>query len=98
MPAGQCLEHCHRALQHPRTTAPTVSLGSGSGARYIGGMTMADNDVLLVEIADYVALLTLNRPAVMNAIDRSLAEVIARTLPTLSRDPAVRVALVTGSG
>ncbi|HLH22609.1 MAG TPA: enoyl-CoA hydratase-related protein [Chloroflexota bacterium] len=59
---------------------------------------MADNDVLLVESADYVALLTLNRPAVMNAIDRSLAEAIARTMPALDRDPAVRVVVLTGAG
>jgi methylglutaconyl-CoA hydratase len=59
---------------------------------------MADNDVLLVEIADHVAQLTLNRPSVMNAIDRSLAEAIAGTLPALDRDPAVRAILLTGSG
>jgi enoyl-CoA hydratase/carnithine racemase len=61
-------------------------------------MTVSDNEVLQVEIADYVALLTLNRPAVLNAIDRYLAEEIARTLPALDRDPAVRVAVLTGTG
>jgi methylglutaconyl-CoA hydratase len=59
---------------------------------------MADNDVLLVEVADHVALLTLNRPSVLNAIDRALAEVIARTMPALDRDPAVRAAVLTGAG
>jgi enoyl-CoA hydratase len=55
-------------------------------------------DVLLVEVADHVALLTLNRPQVLNAIDRSLAEALTRTLPDLDRDPAVRAAIVTGAG
>jgi len=59
---------------------------------------VADADVLLVEIADYVALLTLNRPGVMNALDRTLAEALTATLPRLDRDPAVRVAILTGAG
>jgi enoyl-CoA hydratase/carnithine racemase len=58
----------------------------------------AENEVLLVEIADYVALLTLNRPAVLNAIDRSLAEALARTVSALDRDSSVRVAVLTGTG
>ena len=57
-----------------------------------------DSDVLLVEVADYVAMLTLNRPAVLNAIDRYLAEALARTMPVLDRDPAVRAVVVTGAG
>jgi methylglutaconyl-CoA hydratase len=58
----------------------------------------AADDVLLVEVADHVALLTLNRPQVLNAIDRYLAEALTRTLPALGHDPAVRVAIVTGAG
>lgn len=60
-------------------------------------MTDAEQ-VLQVEIADFVAMLTLNRPAVMNALDRQLAEALTRALPALDRDPAVRVAIVTGAG
>jgi enoyl-CoA hydratase len=56
------------------------------------------DDVLRVEIADHVALLTLNRPAVMNALDRTLAEALTRTMPALDRDPAVRVGILTGAG
>jgi enoyl-CoA hydratase/carnithine racemase len=60
-------------------------------------VTAAD-DVLQVEIADHLALLTLNRPRVMNALDRGLAEALIQTLPALARDPAVRVAILTGAG
>ena len=56
------------------------------------------NDVLTVEIADHIAVLTLNRPQVMNAIDRGLAEALAARLPALDRDDAVRVAILTGAG
>jgi enoyl-CoA hydratase len=55
-------------------------------------------DVLVVEIADYVATLTLNRPATMNALDRTLSEALTRILPALDRDPQVRVAILTGAG
>jgi methylglutaconyl-CoA hydratase len=57
-----------------------------------------DQDVLLVEIAEHVALLTLNRPTVLNAIDRYLAEALTRTMVALDRDAAVRVAILTGAG
>ncbi len=60
-------------------------------------MTAAD-DVLLVEIADHVALLTLNRPAVLNAIDRQLADALTRTITALGPNPDVRAAILTGSG
>lgn len=55
-------------------------------------------DVLQVEIADYIAVLTLNRPQVLNALDRALAEALARVFPVLDGDPAVRVAILTGAG
>ncbi|HZU04919.1 MAG TPA: enoyl-CoA hydratase-related protein [Chloroflexota bacterium] len=58
----------------------------------------APEEVLLVEVADYIATLTLNRPHVLNALDRHLAEALTRTLPALDRDPAVRVAILTGAG
>ncbi|MBX5493283.1 MAG: enoyl-CoA hydratase/isomerase family protein [Chloroflexi bacterium] len=61
-------------------------------------MTTSPTDVLQVEITDYIAVLTLNRPQVMNALDRTLAEAITRTFPALDKDPAVRVAILTGAG
>jgi enoyl-CoA hydratase/carnithine racemase len=65
----------------------------------MGGSTVAAADeILLVEVAEHVAVLTLNRPAVLNALDRTLAEALIRTMPLLDRDPSVRVAIVTGAG
>jgi enoyl-CoA hydratase/carnithine racemase len=63
-----------------------------------GLLVAAADDVLRVETADHIALLTLNRPAVLNALDRTLAEALIRTMPLLDRDPSVRVAIVTGGG
>jgi enoyl-CoA hydratase/carnithine racemase len=58
----------------------------------------AEQEVLLVDVAEYVAVLTLNRPSVLNAIDRYLAEALTRTMTALDRDPAVRAVVLTGGG
>ena len=55
-------------------------------------------DELLVEIADGVAVVTLNRPAAMNALSRSLRAALAETMRTLDADAAVRAVVLTGAG
>src|SRR3954468_23195421 len=60
---------------------------------------MADNEpVLLVERRDRVALLTLNRPAVLNAFNDELVTTITRTLRDLERDSEVGAVVITGAG
>ncbi len=44
------------------------------------------------------ALLTLNRPAQLNALSRALMAQLADTIDTLEADPAVRVLILTGAG
>jgi enoyl-CoA hydratase len=56
------------------------------------------DDVLLVDISDGVALVTLNRPRAMNALSRELRTAIAETFTRLDADPAVRAAILTGAG
>jgi len=53
---------------------------------------------LLIEINDGIALLTLNRPEVYNATNFQLHNELSRIWPDLGRDPAVKVAVVTGAG
>ena len=53
---------------------------------------------LLHEIQDGIGLLTLNRPDVMNAVNRALLAELHAILQTWRRDPAVRVIVVTGAG
>jgi enoyl-CoA hydratase len=45
-----------------------------------------------------VALLTLNRPERLNALDRELLSALEEECAAIAADPAVRVAVVTGSG
>ncbi|MCH7605854.1 MAG: enoyl-CoA hydratase/isomerase family protein [Chloroflexi bacterium] len=53
---------------------------------------------LLVEKQDGVALLTMNRPEVLNATNARLHNELSRIWLDLGQDPEVRVAVITGSG
>jgi enoyl-CoA hydratase len=56
------------------------------------------DDLLLVERDGPVATLTLNRPAVLNALNTALLGQLERVLAELDADPDLRVAILTGSG
>ncbi len=60
---------------------------------------MADTDVLSTEIhpAGY-AVLTLNRPQAMNALNKALMRALADAVDALATNPAVRVLVLTGAG
>ena len=45
-----------------------------------------------------VAMLTINRPAALNALSRVVLEDVAQVLTEVRRDPTVRVLIVTGAG
>ncbi len=60
---------------------------------------MPDTDVLSTEIhpAGY-AVLTLNRPQAMNALNKALMGALADAVDALATNPAVRVLVLTGAG
>jgi enoyl-CoA hydratase len=45
-----------------------------------------------------IALVTLNRPERLNAIDIAMYEELEELLASLARDPAIRVVIITGAG
>lgn len=54
---------------------------------------------LQLEVAeDGVALLTVNRPQVLNALDRATLDELARVVDHVRADDAIRVLILTGSG
>jgi 2-(1,2-epoxy-1,2-dihydrophenyl)acetyl-CoA isomerase len=53
---------------------------------------------LLVEHADGVTTLTMNRPESLNSLDVALKVALRDTLPTLAADPACRAIVLTGAG
>jgi enoyl-CoA hydratase len=55
-------------------------------------------DEVLTERRDRVLLVTLNRPAARNAVNRALAEGVAAALDELDADDALAVGVLTGAG
>ena len=50
------------------------------------------------EAGDGVLLVTIDRPEARNAVDRAVAEGIARAMERLDADPALQVGILTGAG
>ncbi|MGH9863263.1 MAG: enoyl-CoA hydratase-related protein, partial [Candidatus Acidiferrales bacterium] len=53
---------------------------------------------LLVEKRDAVALITFNRPKVLNALNRRTLEELDACVQEVIADPELRVAILTGAG
>ncbi|MGW4335434.1 enoyl-CoA hydratase/isomerase family protein [Rhodococcus koreensis] len=61
-------------------------------------MNTTEQPVLLIEISDGLARLTINRPARMNTLSRELMEAMRQAFFRLADDPSVRVILLTSTG
>jgi enoyl-CoA hydratase len=55
-------------------------------------------ETLLLERSDAVAVVTLNRPKVMNALNRALFSDLDDAFTTLANDAAIRAIILTGAG
>ena len=55
-------------------------------------------DNLLLERADFIAVVTVNRPKVRNALNLQTLDDLRRVVLALKHDPAVRCVILTGSG
>jgi enoyl-CoA hydratase len=53
---------------------------------------------LLVEVADQVATVTINRPKVLNALNAETLKELEQAFAALEADPAAKVIIVTGAG
>jgi 2-(1,2-epoxy-1,2-dihydrophenyl)acetyl-CoA isomerase len=58
----------------------------------------ADLSPVLLEIADGVATITLNRPDAMNSLDVATKEALLAAVRRVAEDPAVRCLVLTGTG
>ena len=54
-------------------------------------------ETLIVEIEDYVALIRLNRPDALNALNTRMMQELAQALSAADKNPAVRCIVLTGS-
>ena len=57
-----------------------------------------DYETLIVEVKDKVGRITFNRPKVLNAYSEAMSKDLIRAVGALSKDPDVRVVVITGSG
>jgi enoyl-CoA hydratase/carnithine racemase len=56
------------------------------------------SDTLLFDLTDRVAVITLNRPAVRNALNRELSQALMEALQRVRTDEDIRVAVLAGAG
>jgi enoyl-CoA hydratase len=56
------------------------------------------SDEVLVDVADGIMTITLNRPEAKNAANRALAEGVASAMDELDSNDDIRVAILTGAG
>jgi enoyl-CoA hydratase len=56
------------------------------------------DDILNLELEGTIAILTLNRPAVLNALNADLLTRLEETLDAFTGDPQLRAVIITGSG
>ena len=61
-------------------------------------MTPAPTDEVRYEKKDHVARVTIDRPAVLNAVDRRTHDELNDIWESIERDPEVRVVVLTGGG
>lgn len=59
---------------------------------------MPASDAILIEMQDGVAVVRLNRPAVMNSVNPELRQGLTGALCALDADPDVQAVVLTGSG
>lgn len=59
---------------------------------------MSDDNPVLVDVSDGVAVITMNRPDRMNAVSRALGTGLFEALETLESDSAARAIVLTGAG
>jgi len=82
-----------RPATAPRAAGPRAAAGSPSPARPDGA-----DDAVTYESRDGVAVITINRPARMNAIGPEVEAGLARAWARLNDSPEDRVGILTGAG
>lgn len=60
-------------------------------------MSFDSTDLVMIEIADGIATLTLNRPHARNALSSQLTRALRASMAAVERDPTVRVVILTGA-
>ena len=84
---------------HPdRATGVGADPATHAASTGVFGRGPGETGPLVVEIADGIAWLRLNRPDAMNSHDNALKDALVATLESVADDPAVRCVVLTGNG
>jgi E-phenylitaconyl-CoA hydratase len=75
----------------------TIARDQATGLSLHSGSTTMSRNTVLVDLHDHLATLTLNRPAVRNAMNRELRQALLAALTQVRDDPTIRVAILTGA-
>lgn len=62
------------------------------------GETASQISPVILERRDHVAMITLNRPKALNAVNATLSAAVGEALEEINSDPELRVGIITGSG
>ena len=76
-------------------SAPSQSRGARASCRAGEGPL---SDPVRLELREHTALVTLDRPDVLNALDTAMLEAILLRIEEAGRDPRTRALVVTGAG
>ena len=61
-------------------------------------MIASSIDKVSTEVTGYIAVITLNRPAKLNAVTPDMSKELTRLAHEINDDPAIRVVVLTGAG
>jgi enoyl-CoA hydratase len=61
-------------------------------------MLISSEDLILREVKDGIAVVCINRPAALNALNSNILEELEGCMVELDKDPTVMVIIITGSG
>src|SRR5436190_419897 len=93
-----CNRHYSDELLAPAGYTGTFRLSRGRATMTDSPSQPAPPENLIIETDAGVAVVTINRPKVLNALNTQTLDELRRTILALQRDDAVRVVVLTGAG
>ena len=91
-------KHQHNTYDDIQKQRRGLSAAENAHADHDNRRNTVTSDTLLFDLADKVAVITLHRPAVRNALNRELSQALMEALQRVRTDEDIRVAVLTGAG
>jgi enoyl-CoA hydratase/carnithine racemase len=85
-------------LRHQYRRQAITSWTEGAWENFVSDISAAGQCVRTDRIGKHIAVITLNRPAVRNAVNQAVAVEVNRFVLSTESDPKIRVVIITGAG